>query len=54
MLLGHPPVWEVVASVALMIVATYGLVRLAGRAYGGAVLRFGPRLGLRELLSRSG
>lgn len=52
-LLGHPPVWEVVASVVLMIVATYALVRLAARVYGGAVLRFGARLGLRDLLSRA-
>jgi ABC-2 type transport system permease protein len=50
-LLGHAPFWEVAASVALTLVATVGLIRLAGRMYGGAVLRFGPRLGLRELVS---
>lgn len=37
----------------LTVVATMGLVRLAGRVYGAAVLRFGPRLGLRQLLSRA-
>ncbi|HEV3400977.1 MAG TPA: ABC transporter permease [Acidimicrobiales bacterium] len=52
-LLGHAPLWEVVASVALTVVATIALVRLAGRVYGGAVLRFGPKLGMRELVSRA-
>ena len=44
MLLGHAQPWELAASVALMLVATYGLVRLAGRAYSGNTLRFGGRV----------
>lgn len=52
-LLGHAPLWEVLLSVALMLAGTYALVRLGARAYGGAVLRFGARLGLRELLTSS-
>jgi ABC-2 type transport system permease protein len=50
MLLGHAQPWELPASVAVMLVATYGLVRLAGRAYSGNILRFGGRITLRELL----
>jgi ABC-2 type transport system permease protein len=53
-LLGHAPLWEVLASIGLTAAATVALVRLAGRVYGGAVLRFGPRLGVRELIGRSG
>jgi len=44
MLLGHAQPWELPVSVALMLVATYGLVRLAGRAYSGNILRFGGQV----------
>src|SRR5262249_12350028 len=50
MLLGHAQPWELAASVALMLVATYGLVRLAGRAYSGNILRFGGRVTVRAML----
>ena len=50
MLLGHAQPWELPASVAVMLVATYGLVRLAGRAYSGNILRFGGRVTLRGML----
>ena len=50
MLLGHIQPWELPASVAVMTVATYGLIRLAGRAYSGNILRFGGRVTLREVL----
>ena len=50
MLLGHPAPWELAASVVLMLFATYGLVRLAGRAYSGNILRFGGRVTVRGLL----
>lgn len=49
-LLGHPPPWELPASVAVMLAATYGLVRLAGRAYSGNILRFSGRVTLRGVL----
>lgn len=42
--------WEVPLAVALTLAATYGLVRLAGRIYAGAVLRFGPKIKLRQAL----
>ena len=45
---GSVPWWEIVLSVALITAAIYGMVRLAGRIYAGAVLRIGPRLRLRE------
>ena len=49
-LLGHAAPWELPASVAVTLAATYGLVRLAGRAYSGTILRFGSRVTLREAL----
>ena len=48
-ILGHPQAWEVVTSVVLMLVASYALIRLGARAYGGAVLRFGAKLSVQEL-----
>lgn len=48
-LLADAPLWESAVSVVLMLAATYGLVRLGSHAYGGAVLRFGPKLTFREL-----
>ena len=33
--------WEVVLSMTLVVVTAYGLIRLAGRAYAGALLRTG-------------
>jgi ABC-2 type transport system permease protein len=50
MLLGHPQPWELPASAAVMLVATHGLIRLAGRAYSGNILRFGGRVTLRDAL----
>ncbi|HZP90098.1 MAG TPA: ABC transporter permease [Actinomycetota bacterium] len=45
---GGVSVWEVAVSVAVMAASTYGLVKLAGRIYEGAILRIGPRVRLRE------
>lgn len=45
---GGVPGWQVVVSVALVLLTIYGMVRLAGRIYAGAALRFGGRLRLRE------
>jgi ABC-2 type transport system permease protein len=50
MLLGHAQPWELPASVALMLATTYGLVRLAGRAYSGNILRSGGRVTVRGML----
>lgn len=46
--LGAIPAWQQVLAVLVMLVATYGLVRLGGRVYTGAVLRVGARVRLRE------
>jgi len=40
--------WEVGLSLALMVAATYGLIRFAGRVYVGGVSRATSRLGWRE------
>jgi ABC-2 type transport system permease protein len=50
MLLGHPAPWELPASAAVTLAATYGLVRLAGRGYSGTILRSGSQATLREAL----
>ena len=50
MLLGHPAPCELPVSAAVMLAATYALVRLAGRAYSGNILRSGGRVTLREAL----
>lgn len=36
--------WEIAAAIALMVLATAGIVRLAARIYTGAILRSGPRI----------
>jgi ABC-2 type transport system permease protein len=48
---GGVPGWQIVASVALMVVTVYGMVQLAGRIYAGAVLRIGRRVRLKEAWS---
>ena len=41
------PLWEIALSVALIVVTTYGLIRLGGRIYRGAILQSGTRTRLR-------
>ena len=48
---GTVPWWQIALSVGVMVATIYGMVRLAGRIYAGAVLRIGPRLRLREAWS---
>lgn len=48
---GDAPLWEVAVSMLIMVVTVVALLRVAGRIYAGAVLRSGPRVGLREALS---
>jgi ABC-2 type transport system permease protein len=45
---GGVPWWQIVLSIALMVVSVYGLLQLAGRIYAGAVLRIGGRVRLKE------
>ena len=45
---GHVATWEVPLSVALVLVTTYGTVRLGARIYAGGIRRPGPRLKFRE------
>lgn len=45
---GHVAAWEVPLSIALVLVTTYGTVRLGARVYAGGIRRPGPRLKLRE------
>jgi ABC-2 type transport system permease protein len=42
--------WQLLTSAAFMVLAMWGLIRLAGRIYSGALLRFGGRIPLRELV----
>ena len=45
---GSVPWWQIGLSVLLMLVTIYGMLRLAGRIYAGAVLRTGGRVKLKE------
>lgn len=44
------PIWQMLTSAAVMVLAMWGLIRLAGRIYSGALLRFGGRVPLRDLV----
>jgi ABC-2 type transport system permease protein len=41
--------WEIVLAAAVMVAATYGLVRLGGAVYSGALLRTGARPRIRDV-----
>jgi ABC-2 type transport system permease protein len=45
---GDAAPWEIVASLAIMVVATVAVVLLAARLYEGAILRTGARVKLRD------
>ncbi len=45
---GNVAPWEVAVGIALVGIATYGLIKLGGRIYAGAILRVGPRVRLRD------
>jgi ABC-2 type transport system permease protein len=47
------PNLQLLTSAALMMLVMWGLIRLAGRVYSGALLRFGGRIPLRELVRSS-
>ena len=42
------PWWELIAAVVVMVAATYGMIRLAGRLYEGGILHIGQRMKLKE------
>ena len=44
------PGWQMLTSAAFMVLVMWALIRLAGRVYSGALLRFGGRVPLRELV----
>lgn len=46
--IGHVDAWEVPVGIVLVLLATYGTVRLGARIYAGGIRRVGPRLKLRE------
>lgn len=43
------PGWQIVTSALVMVLVIWGLIRVAGRIYSGGLLRFGPRVPLRDL-----
>lgn len=45
---GSPPLWEIALSLTLLVASTAAVVNLSGRIYAGAILRSGPRIGIRE------
>lgn len=42
------PIWQVATAVVIQVVSIYGLVRVGGRLYRGAVLKVGKKLSIRE------
>ena len=42
------PTWEVVLAIGIVVVSVYGLVRLGGRIYTGAILKLGSKVRLRD------
>ncbi len=52
MMIGTAETWEVVLSIALMLVSTYGMIRLAARLYQGSVMQSGLRVGWRDAWRR--
>jgi ABC-2 type transport system permease protein len=52
--LGVAPVWQLILSAGLTALMIVGLVWLAGRVYGNAVLRTGSRVKLRDALRAAG
>ena len=42
------PVWEIALSILLILVAIYGMIRLGGRVYQGAVLQIGAKVRIRD------
>jgi len=45
--------WEIIVSLTLMVVMTYGLIRLAGRVYAGGLLQGAGRVKWREAFRAS-
>jgi ABC-2 type transport system permease protein len=45
---GVVPWWQIALSIALMAASIFGMILVAGRIYAGAVMRIGPRMGIRE------
>jgi ABC-2 type transport system permease protein len=48
---GDVAAWEIMLAVAMILTATYGLVRLGGAVYSGSLLRTGGRPRLRDVWS---
>jgi ABC-2 type transport system permease protein len=48
---GEVPAWEIMSAAAIILAATYGLVRLGGAVYSGSLLRTGGRPRLRDVWS---
>lgn len=51
---GAAPGWRIVTTALVTALAIWALVRIAGRVYSGALLRFGGRTPLRDLLRPGG
>jgi ABC-2 type transport system permease protein len=45
--------WELLVSLTLMVITTYGLIRLAGRVYAGGLLQGAGRVKWREAFRAS-
>ncbi len=51
---GGVAAWEVAVALTLLGAASFGLIRLGGRVYTGAVLKLGPKVSLRDAWRAAG
>jgi ABC-2 type transport system permease protein len=42
------PAWEIALSIALILAAVYGMIRIGGRVYRGGVLQIGAKVRIRD------
>jgi ABC-2 type transport system permease protein len=50
---GDVPLWQVLVSMALMVVGTVWMARLAAKIYANSILRTGPKISLREAIQEA-
>ncbi len=48
--MGHPPVWQIAASIALMLATIYAILWVASRIYRVGILMYGKKPNLPEIL----
>jgi len=50
---GDVPLWQVLVSMALLVVGTVWMARLAAKIYANSILRTGPKIGIRQAIKEA-